>query len=389
VKGYDNVTVRVEGRPNNGVVMGYDDGLDLAIVKIEGGPWPYLPISTDRPQVGDEILTIGFALGLEGGSTVTKGLVSAFRPEARFTWIQTDAAINPGNSGGAALTADGRFIGVPTAKITRGENIGLLVGLFSVTNDIPRLMDVRTEYKLFINGIPAAAQNRLMFVGGGTVTLSLAPKPNGTYQLNTNVTMTASAPGLQISWDNVDSQNEQFATVKMNADRFVTVQMRPFPTSTPSPTATPTPSSVTYTNSANNYSIDLPNGWTVDELQGSDNVIMWSPDQSALVGVRRLPSWRGFSLDALVNSSIGAVTSDTRYIGGSLTRSSVTLTSGAQGNRLVYRWNAGDEYCVSRVEQVLVFLGLEPYSLYGSVCEATTPMFLDHITRMQESFRLR
>jgi len=246
VKGYDNVTVRVGGLKAAGVVMGYDDGLDLAVVKIEGGPWPFVPISTDRPQVGDEIITIGYALGLAGESTVTKGLVSAFRQYSRYTWIQTDAAINPGNSGGAAFTADGRFIAVPTAKDKRGENIGFLVGLFSVKKDIPRLMDVRTEYRLFINEIPTQANIKLMNVAVGTVMLSSAPSANGTYPLNTKVTLVASGfPGDVITWANVDSQDGPFATVKMNADRFVTVQMSPpptpSPTPTPRPTSTPTP----------------------------------------------------------------------------------------------------------------------------------------------------
>ena len=243
VKGYDRVTVRIENRRSiDGTVVGYDVGLDLAVVKIEGGPWTYLPVSTHRPSVGDEILTIGYPLGLPGESTVTKGLVSAFRPESRFTWIQTDAAINPGNSGGTALTTDGRFIGVPTAKITEAENIGLLIGLFSVANDITRLLDVRTEYRLFINGIQVPAQSKLVDVAAGTITLSLAPRPDGTYLLNTSITMAASAPsGFEVIWGGVDSVKGAFGTVKMNADRFVTVDMRLLPTPQAKPTPTPTP----------------------------------------------------------------------------------------------------------------------------------------------------
>ena len=238
VKGYDRVTVRIENRGSaDGTVVGYDVGLDIAVVKIEGGPWTYLPVSTHRPSVGDEILAIGYPLGLPGESTVTKGLVSAFRPESRFTWVQTDAAINPGNSGGTALTTDGRFIGVPTAKITDGENLGLLIGLFSVENDITRLLDVKTEYRLFINGMPVPAQNKLLDVSAGTITLNLAPRPDGTYPLNTSITMAASAPpGYEVIWGGVDSVKGAFGTVKMNSDRFVEVDMLLLPT--PQATAT-------------------------------------------------------------------------------------------------------------------------------------------------------
>ena len=245
VKGYDTVTVTIEDRHRTkGTVMAYDDGLDLAMVKIEAGSWTFVPISFDRPSVGDEIFAIGYPLGfnLVGESTVTRGSVSAFRPRSRHTMIQTDAAINPGNSGGAAFTSDGRFIGVPTSKFMGADNLGFLIGLFSVSGDITRLMDFRTEYRLYINGIEVG-QNTRMNVSAGTVMVSQSPRSDGTYKLNTSVTLTASAPpGLQITWSGIDREDNQFATVKMNADRFVTVKMRP-PTATitPSPTPTPTP----------------------------------------------------------------------------------------------------------------------------------------------------
>lgn len=269
VEGYDTVTVTIEDRhKTKGTVMGYDDGLDLAVVKIEVGSWPYVSISLDRPSVGDEIFTIGYARGsiLLGESTVTRGLVSAFRPESRHTMIQTDAAINPGNSGGAAFTTDGRFIGVPTSKLRDAESLGFLVGLFSVSDAITRLLDFKTEYQLSVNGI-MAGQNRRMNVSSGTVTLSQTPTSGGTYKLNANVVITASAPpGYQIIWSGVDSVNGQFATVKMNADRFVTVDMSPLPP-TLGPTATPTPrrftleiNGETCCEGGNNDVVNLPGG---------------------------------------------------------------------------------------------------------------------------------
>lgn len=391
VKGYDRVTIRVENqRSIEGTVVGYDVGLDLAVVKIEGGPWRYLPISTHRPSVGDEILAIGYPLGLPGQSTVTKGLVSAFRPETRLTWIQTDAAINPGNSGGTAITSDGRFIGVPTKKATRGENIGFLIGLFSVAGDITRLMDVRTEYRLFINGIQAPPQNKSMFVSAGTVTLSLAPRPDGTYPLNTSVTLAFGSPQrYQIIWGGVDSQSGAFATVKMNSDRFVTLDVRLLPTPSPAPTATPPPPSGRYTNFANNYSIDVPVGWTADESTGIDTVAIWSSDRKAVLSVSRLSSSRGYTLDGFTNAIIESVTSNTKYVRGSLVRSSATLSSGLRGSRLTYQWNPGGEFCDSRIERISLFLGLELYSLYGSICEADTTAKLEQIRKMQDSFRFR
>ena len=237
VEGFDTVTVIVKDKFTlNGEVIGYDDGLDLAVVKIDGGPWPYLPISTSRPSVGDEILTIGYALGLAGESTVTQGLVSALRLESRFTWIQTDAAINPGNSGGAAITSDGLFIGVPTAKETLAENIGYLVGLFSVSDDVTRLIEVRNNYRLYINDIQVSYPNLKFFVSAGSVTISQTAEPDGTYPRNTIVTILAEPPtGYQVGWNGVDKESGISASVKLNADRFVTVDILPRPTPTPPP----------------------------------------------------------------------------------------------------------------------------------------------------------
>jgi hypothetical protein len=250
VQGYDTVTVTIEDQHRtDGTVVGYDDGLDLAVVKIEPGSWNHVPISLIRPSVGDEIFTIGYARGFDllGESTVTRGSVSAFRPESRHTMIQTDAAINPGNSGGAAFTMDGRFFAVPTSKLRDSENLGFLVGLFSVASDITRLMDVRTEYRLSVNGF-MTGQNKRMDVSAGTVTLSQTPRSDGTYLLNTSVTLSASAPpGYRIIWSGVDSEKGQFATVKMNADRFVTVDMRLLPTPQATPTRPPIPPTPTRT----------------------------------------------------------------------------------------------------------------------------------------------
>ena len=60
-----------------------------------------------------------------------------------------------------------------------------------------------------------------------TVALSHGANANDAYPLNTTVTLLAQPPRYcsGVTWSGVDSQNDRFATVKMNADRFVTVQM--------------------------------------------------------------------------------------------------------------------------------------------------------------------
>ncbi len=121
-------------------VVGYHDLLDLAIVQINTGRSSLtpIPISRSEPMSGDEIITIGYPLGMSGESTVTVGVVSAFRNVDGQRYLQTDAAINPGNSGGAALDRHGNLVGVPT-WMYMVENIGFLIPLREMANTIEQL----------------------------------------------------------------------------------------------------------------------------------------------------------------------------------------------------------------------------------------------------------
>src|SRR3989442_14353995 len=79
---------------------------------------------SDKLEVGDVVLAIGNPFGV--GQTVTMGIVSAtgrgvgiLGREGYEDFIQTDASINPGNSGGALVDAEGRFVGINTALLSR------------------------------------------------------------------------------------------------------------------------------------------------------------------------------------------------------------------------------------------------------------------------------
>jgi hypothetical protein len=111
--------VLVSGEQYAGTVVEEDETLDLAIVRITGG-------SADLPTVtlgssaglhaGQDIVAIGYPLGLEGEVTVSRGIVSAFRSINDVNHIQTDAAINPGNSGGPLINLRGEVVGIADLK---------------------------------------------------------------------------------------------------------------------------------------------------------------------------------------------------------------------------------------------------------------------------------
>jgi serine protease Do len=150
VSGSKEVNVSLSnGKTVPGKVVGTDPSTDLAVVKIDGSD--DLPVAefgdSDALQVGETAIAIGNPLGLEFQGTVTVGVISALNRslddiDQRFKLIQTDAAINPGNSGGALVTADGKVVGINSAKIAKEgvEGMGFAIPINSAKGIIQQLI---------------------------------------------------------------------------------------------------------------------------------------------------------------------------------------------------------------------------------------------------------
>ena len=117
-----NVEVRVtvgDSLTYLGTVLGTDQIRDLAVVRICCGSFKALPFGDAAAlRPGDAVVAIGYALGLPGQATVTRGIVSAVRYDSSYgsEVIQTDAAINPGNSGGPLLSTSGEILAINTFR---------------------------------------------------------------------------------------------------------------------------------------------------------------------------------------------------------------------------------------------------------------------------------
>lgn len=113
-------------------LIGTDESTDLAVIKINASDLPYAELGdSDGLLVGDLVVAIGNPLGQELAGSVTVGYVSALNrtitvdENKTLTLLQTDAAINPGNSGGALVNAQGKIVGINTAKISSSNVEGL------------------------------------------------------------------------------------------------------------------------------------------------------------------------------------------------------------------------------------------------------------------------
>ena len=123
-----------DGRTFIAKKIGSDPETDVAVVKIDAANLSYLELAdSDALEVGEWVLAIGNPLGLS--HTVTAGIVSAKGrsglnldtpyPPTYQNFIQTDAAINFGNSGGPLINLDGKVVGINTAIVGPGGNIGI------------------------------------------------------------------------------------------------------------------------------------------------------------------------------------------------------------------------------------------------------------------------
>jgi S1-C subfamily serine protease len=123
--------------------IGGDSAADLAVLKVDADGMPSVALGdSDLLSLGQDVVALGFALGLEGGPSVTTGIVSGLgrtidaggqgvQTRTYEDVIQTDAAINPGNSGGPLVDLRGRVVGINTAGVGAGaaENIGFAISI--------------------------------------------------------------------------------------------------------------------------------------------------------------------------------------------------------------------------------------------------------------------
>ncbi len=126
-----------DGKSYDAVKVNGDPVTDLAVIQIDAKNLPVAEIGSSKALlVGDGVVAIGNALALEGGPTVTSGIVSyigrsIIEPNGNVLndLIQTDAAINPGNSGGPLLNMAGQVIGINSAIASQGQNIGFAIAI--------------------------------------------------------------------------------------------------------------------------------------------------------------------------------------------------------------------------------------------------------------------
>jgi serine protease Do len=133
-----------DGRRFDGRLIGQDDRVDLALVKIEATGLPEAKLGdSNKLRVGEFVLALGHPFGLE--QTVSFGIVSRkgaplMVAAPGFDFIQTDAAVNPGNSGGPLVNMAGEVVGI-NSMAARNGSIGFAIPVNLVKGLLPQLAE--------------------------------------------------------------------------------------------------------------------------------------------------------------------------------------------------------------------------------------------------------
>lgn len=176
------VLIRSDDKEVEGVVLGSDEYLDLAVIRINKSDVIDTAVigTSENSKLGDTVFTIGSPLGYEYRGTVTDGILSGkdrlvtVSLSGTNDWVmkvlQTNAAVNPGNSGGPLVNASGEVIGVISLKLvqTEVENMGFAIPIEYAMSHITNLengkaitrpmlgismINASDTYSLYRNGI--------------------------------------------------------------------------------------------------------------------------------------------------------------------------------------------------------------------------------------------
>jgi serine protease Do len=150
------VWVGGETRSRNAKVMGVSECSDLAVIKIDGGPFPYLDWHSGPAKVGFKVYAAGFPLG-DPNFTLTDGIVSKATASGETSWASVDAVIehsakiNPGNSGGPLVDENGKVVGINYAAVAETDQ-NFAIGQASAMKVIDQLKTGKNVDSLGING---------------------------------------------------------------------------------------------------------------------------------------------------------------------------------------------------------------------------------------------
>ena len=129
------VTIESTGETYDAIVLGTDKTKDVALLQLEGAKnLDTVELNLDEPDIGDEVRSVGNALGTGDLVTATGDVVSLGESlsisdgygnayEELENLIEIDADVVSGDSGGPLIDENGEVVGMVTAASVGGNDI--------------------------------------------------------------------------------------------------------------------------------------------------------------------------------------------------------------------------------------------------------------------------
>ena len=110
------------------------EGVDLALIEIDGEDLPSVELADYVPDSGQEVIFIGNPLGYDW--TISEGTVTGTAYTDDIPVICIDGAVHPGSSGSPVFDTDSRVVGVVFAMLTQQDDTGLAIPISYFTDYI-------------------------------------------------------------------------------------------------------------------------------------------------------------------------------------------------------------------------------------------------------------
>ena len=148
------VTIESTGETFSAIVLGTDKTKDVALLQLEGADdLDTVTLNFDEAELGDEVRSIGNALGTGDLVTATGAIVSLGESlsitdgfgaeyENLDNLIEVDADVVSGDSGGPLIDDEGEVIGVVTAASTSSDDIrGFAITISDAMEIVEQILD--------------------------------------------------------------------------------------------------------------------------------------------------------------------------------------------------------------------------------------------------------
>jgi hypothetical protein len=138
------VTIKLTtGRQMPGEVLRSHKARDVALVKVNESAMNALPLQLEPPDVAAEVYAVGTPYSETYSTTISKGIVSAYRTVDDLKLMQSDAAIHGGSSGGAMVDRFGNVVAISLSGITNSvEKLGTSLNFFIPIADALKFLAV-------------------------------------------------------------------------------------------------------------------------------------------------------------------------------------------------------------------------------------------------------